>query len=173
MKKIPPDAFDFYFSLGPSRSYRAVADKCGATKRAVTALAKRENWQARLAEIEEKARVRLDEKKGDALDAAHEQRLKALRLVLGKGIEGLRGMSIESPRDAVQAIGLAVREIRVELGEPSERTAITVEDTIRKEYARWMMIEEQEPDPAGDQDADDEEAGSDGEVGPRRRGSAS
>ncbi len=141
MKKIPPDAFDFYFSLGPTRSYQAVADKYGATKRAVTALAKRENWQARLAEIEEKARVRLDEKKGDALDAAHEQRLKALRLVLGKGIEGLRGMSIDSPRDAVQAIGLAVREIRVELGEPSDRTAVSIEDTIRREYERWMTVE--------------------------------
>ena len=173
MKKIPADAFDYYFSLGPGRSYQQVADRYGVTKRAVTALAKRENWQARLAEIEEKARVRLDEKKGDALDAAHEQRLKALRLVLGKGIEGLRGMSINSPRDAVQAIGLAVREIRVELGEPSDRTAISIEDTIRKEYSRWMMIEEQEPDPAGDQDADDEESGSDGDAGPRRRGGAS
>ena len=38
MKKIPPDAFDFYFSLGPPRSYQAVADKYGVTKRAVTAL---------------------------------------------------------------------------------------------------------------------------------------
>ncbi len=142
MKKIPTDAFDHYFSLGPGRSYQQVADRYGVTKRAVTALAKRESWQARLAEIEEKSRIRLDEKKGDALDAAHEQRLKALRMVMGKGLEALRAMPIDSPRDAIRAIGLAVREIRVELGEPSERTAITVEDTIRKEYARWMMVEE-------------------------------
>ncbi len=154
MKKIPTDAFDHYFSLGPSRSYRAVADKYGVTKRAVTALAKRESWQARLAEIEEKARVRLDEKKVDALDAAHEQPLKALRLVLGKGIEGLRGMSIDSPRDAVQAIGLAVREIRVELGEPSERTAISIEDTIKREYERWMVVEDEESDLPNERDAD-------------------
>ncbi len=79
-------------------------------------------------------------------------------------------MSIDSPRDAVQAIGLAVREIRVELGEPSDRTAISVEDTIKREYERWMVVEEQEPDPAGDQDAADEEAGSDGDAGPVRRG---
>ena len=37
------------FSLGPGRSYQAVADRYGVSKRAVTALAKRENWQARLA----------------------------------------------------------------------------------------------------------------------------
>ncbi len=158
MKKIPADAFDHYFSLGPGRSYQQVADRYGVTKRAVTALAKREIWQTRHAEIEEKARVRLDEKKGDALDAAHEQRLKALRLVLGKGIEGLRGMSIDSPRDAVQAIGLAVREIRVELGEPSDRTAISVEDTIRREYERWMVVEDENSDPPNDRDANGDDA---------------
>ena len=49
-------------------------------------------------------------------------------------------MPIDSPRDAVRAIGLAVREIRVELGEPSDRTAISVE--VRKEYQRWMTVED-------------------------------
>ncbi len=69
-----------------------------------------QNWQARLAEVEQKAQARMDERKVDALEVAHEQHLKALRLVLGKGLEALRGMSIESPRDAIRAIGLAVRE---------------------------------------------------------------
>ena len=169
MKKIPTDAFDHYFSLGPGRSYQQVADRYGVTKRAVTALAKRESWQARLAEVEEKARVRLDEKKVDALEAAHEQRLKALRLVLGKGIAGLRGMSIDSPRDAVQAIGLAVREIRVELGEPSDRTAISIEDTIKREYERWMVVEEEEPDLPNDRDANGDDAD---DVGRPRPGGA-
>ena len=50
-------------------------------------------------------------------------------------------MPIDSPRDAIRAIGLAVREIRVELGEPSERTTIRVEDTIPMEYERWMIVE--------------------------------
>ncbi len=66
-----------------------------------------------------------------------------------------------------------MREIRVELGEPSDRTAISVEDTIKREYERWMVVEEEEHDPAGDQDPDDEESGSDGDAGPRRRGGAS
>ena len=51
-KKIPTDAFDYYFSLGPSRSYQAVAEKYGASKRAVVGVAKRENWQKRLLEVE-------------------------------------------------------------------------------------------------------------------------
>ena len=50
-------------------------------------------------------------------------------------------MTIDAPSDAVRAIGLAVREIRVELGEPSERTAVSIEDTIKREYDRWMSVE--------------------------------
>ncbi len=150
MKKIPPDAFDFYFSLGPPRSYQAVAERYGVTKRAVTGLAKRENWQDQIAALERKAREKSDERKVDALQVAHEQRLKALRMVLGKGLEGLRQMTIDSPGDAVRAIGLAVREIRVELGEPSDRTAVSIEDTIKREYARWMTVAEEEPEPGGD-----------------------
>ncbi len=51
-RKIPDNAFDFYFGLGPSRSYQAVADEYGVTKRAVTKLATKERWQKRLEELE-------------------------------------------------------------------------------------------------------------------------
>lgn len=140
MNKIPPEAFDFYFSLGPGRSYQAVAEKYGVTKKAVTNLAKRENWQQRLADIEAKAREEADQQKADESKRAHEHRMKALRLVLGKGVEALQRLSFESPADAARAVGLAVKEMRVELDEPSERTAVSVEETIRREYARWMIV---------------------------------
>jgi hypothetical protein len=138
MKKIPHDAFDHYFALGPGRSYQAVAEKFAVTKRAVTDRARREGWQRRVAEVEAKARERSDERKVEALEAAKENRIQALRLVLAKGIEGLKPMHITGPGDAVRAIATAVRELRVELGEPSERTAVSIEDTIRREYERWM-----------------------------------
>lgn len=141
MKKIPADAFDFYFSLGPSRSYQAVADRYGVTKRAVTGLAKRENWQRRLVEVEAEARARADRKKVDSLEAVTERHLKALRVVFAKGLEALRNMSIDSPADAMRAIQLAIREERLALGEPSERTAVSVEDLVRSEYERWMLVE--------------------------------
>jgi len=138
-RKIPHDAFEFYFSLGPERSYEKVAGRYGVTKRAVTKHAAGEGWQARLEMVEAEARTKADQKKVEALDAAKERHMQALRLVLGKGLEALRGMQIDSPADAIRAIGLAVREMRVELGEPSDRTAVTVEDTIKREYARWMV----------------------------------
>ncbi len=106
----------------------------------MTKLAAKERWQDQIGALERKARENSDERKVDALQASHEQRLQALRVVLGKGLEGLRQMAIDSPRDAIRAIGLAVREIRVELGEPSDRTAVSIEDTIRREYDRWMVV---------------------------------
>ena len=143
-KKLPTDAFDFYFSLGPQRSYQGVATKYGASKRAVTALAKRERWQERLEKVENEAKANADKKKVEALEAAKERHLQALRLVLGKGIEALTRMHITTPMDAVRAIGIAVRELRVELGEPSERTAVSIEDVIKREYERWMVTAEPE-----------------------------
>ena len=84
MKKIPPDAFDFYFSLGPPRSYQTVADKYGVTKRAVTNLAKREDWQQRLAEIEAKAREEADKKRTHTLDAVINAYSDSLRKASGR-----------------------------------------------------------------------------------------
>ncbi len=78
MKKIPPEAFDFYFSLGPGRSYQTVAERFGVSKRAVTNLAKREDWQRRLVEIEAKAREEADKKNAQTLKAIHERQLQSL-----------------------------------------------------------------------------------------------
>jgi len=57
-RKIPHDAFDFYFSLGPERSYQRVASRYEVTKRAVTKLAARERWQERLERVEAEATFR-------------------------------------------------------------------------------------------------------------------
>ncbi len=117
------------------------AVKYGVTKRAVTNLAGREDWQRRLAEIEAKAREEADKKRTQTLEVVYEQHMTALRLVFGKGVEALKGMAIDTPADAMKAIQLVIREMRVALGEPTDRTAISVEDTIRKEYQRWMTVE--------------------------------
>jgi len=147
-RRIPHDAFEFYFSLGPERSYEKVAARYGVTKRAA-----HEDWQRRLEKVEAEARARSDQKKVETLNTEKERHVQALRLVLGKGIETLRSTQLDSAADAVRAITLAVRELRVELGEPSDRTAVTVEDVIKREYARWMVPvgEEDEQRPAGEE----------------------
>ncbi len=83
---------------------------------------------------------------GPAIEAAHEQHLMALRLLLGKGLEALRGMSIDAPRDAIRAIGLAVREIRVELGEPPAVLGTLSELPGRNESERKVTSKEIDPE---------------------------
>jgi hypothetical protein len=150
MKKLPPDAFDLYFSLGPGRSYQAVAERYGVTKRAVTNLAKREDWQGRLARIEAEARERADQKKVDAREAMNERHLQSARFLQGKALAALREMPLDKPLAAVKALDVGIRQERLILGEPSERTAVSLEDTIRREYERWMTS-------AGEAEADDGE----------------
>ncbi len=151
-RKMPPEAFDHYFSLGPERSYEAVARKYGVTKRAVTKLAKRESWQGRLAEIEAKAREEADKKNAQTLKAIHERQLQSLRLVQRRSIERLRETPLETAAEAARALTLAIKQENVILGEPGERTAISVEETIRLEYQRWMTVETDE-DEDGDEQA--------------------
>jgi hypothetical protein len=137
-RKIPPDAFDYYVSLGVERSYQQVAKRYGVSKAAVVNLAKRESWQQRIAQMEAKVREQSEKKAMESMAAVRERHLAASRIVLGKGLEALRNMSLESAMEAVKAIDLAMKQERLILGEPSERTALSVED-IRQRYERWTL----------------------------------
>lgn len=137
-RKIPPDAFEFYFGLGTTRSYQAVADHYGVSKRAITKVATRDGWQQRVDEREEKAREAIDKKAVETLEAMSSRHLKSLRVIQGKALESLKGSSLKSAMDAVRALDLAIKGERLIRGEPSERTALSVEQQIREEYANWM-----------------------------------
>ncbi len=140
--KIPPDAFEYYLGLGPGRSYGAVAEKYGVTKRGVVKHAQKENWQERIHEIERKARRASDQKAVESLDQMNDRHLKSLRVVQGKALEALRSMALNSGMEAVRALDLAIRQERVVRGEPGDRTATTVEERIRSEYENWLLPQE-------------------------------
>jgi formate dehydrogenase maturation protein FdhE len=137
-RKLPPEAFDFYVGMGIGRSYQAVADQYDASKGAVTALAKRDDWQDRLAKIEHEARHKADEKAVETLEQVNERHLKIARALQGKALEGLRSMSLQEAKDVIRALDLGVKQERLILGEPSERNAVSVEDKIEREYERWL-----------------------------------
>ena len=141
MRKIPADAFEFYAALGPARSYQAVAEKYAVSKRSVTKFALKEEWQERLQTIEVKAREASDQKAQETLEAIRTRHLKGMRFIQAKAIEALKSSSLETVRRRGACYTAAVREERVMLGEPSDRTAISVDDTIRREYTRWMVSE--------------------------------
>ena len=96
--RIPPDAFNYYFA---NRSYRAVAEQYGVSKRAVTAHAKKENWQKRVAEREAKVREASEKKAIETLEGMNNRHLKSLRFIQGKAIESLRTMVLDSAMEAV------------------------------------------------------------------------
>jgi hypothetical protein len=137
-KRIPPDAFEIYMSLGPSRSYQAVADRVGVSKRAVTDRAAKERWKEKLDQLEAKARQGAEQRMVETLEEMNSRHLKSLRLIQARAIEALRSMTLESAMDAVRALDVSVRQERLIRGEPSERAAVQVEEVIRREYSRWM-----------------------------------
>lgn len=156
--RLPTDAFEYYTSLGEARSYQAVADHYGVSKRAVTKRAARDTWQDRLTSIEHKARERSDEKLVDVMAEMKDRHLKTCRVILGKGLEALRTMPLDSAMSAVRAIDVALKHERTVMGEPAERQSITVEEIIRREYETWMTTveepgDEPEPEPADGSDA--------------------
>jgi len=138
MAKIPPEAFEYYVSLGLQRSHKAVADRYGASKRAVSKRAATEKWAERLVKIERTARERVDTKMTETLEAVNARHLQTLRLIQAKALQALQVMPLDSGMDAVRALDTAIRQERVILGEPGERSAVSVEEVIRREYERWM-----------------------------------
>lgn len=136
--KLPTDAFDVYMSLGPARSYQAVADHFGVSKRAVTNRATKERWQQRAGDLEAKARQGAEQRLVETLEDMNTRHLRSLRVVQARAIEALRNHPLESAMDAVRALDISIRQERVIRGEPGERTSVQLEEIVRREYSRWM-----------------------------------
>lgn len=149
-QKIPSDAFEQYVAMGAERSYQALADRLGVTKRAVSKRAKAEDWTKRLERIERLARERADEKLVEHLEDMRVRHLKTLRAMNARALAALQAFPLTSGMEAIRAAELAIKLERLIAGEPTERQAVTVEETIKREYDRWLG--------GGDEDRDDEEA---------------
>ena len=98
-RKLPAEAFDFYLGLGVGRSYSQVAEHYGVSKGAVTALAKRDGWQGRLAKVEAEARSKSTAKAVESLEQVNDRHLRIARSLQAKALEALRSMSLEDARD--------------------------------------------------------------------------
>ena len=138
-RKIPPEAFSFYYGLGPSRSYQAVAEKYDVSKRAVTDLAGRERWMARIEELERKARENSDQQIQESLEEMNERHLKTLKYIRAKALDTLKAMPLASAMDAVKALELTIKHERLIRGEPSEHTQLSVEEVTRQEIQALLV----------------------------------
>jgi hypothetical protein len=153
-KKIPADAFSFYVSLGPRRSYDAVAAKYGASRRGVADHAKREHWQERVAKLETRARADAETKAAESLEAMNQRHLQEARFLQSRGLEGLKSGRLELYAANGRLVELGVKLERLVRGQATERTE-SLEQVVRGEYARWF---------SGQGDAADGEEGSDSDA---------
>ena len=149
--RIPSDAFEYYVSLGAARSYEAVANKYDASKTAVVNLANREDWQGRLLRVERDAQQRGEARAVESIQGMNDRHLRVMQVIQKKALEALKSMSLDTAIEAVRALDIAVRQERLIRGEPSERTELTTESIIRREFATWMR---EEPGPDEEADAD-------------------
>ena len=155
--KLPFDAFDHYYSLGPGRSYQSVADHYGVTKRAVTKRALKDGWQQRIAEMETRVRENVNKKAEETLEEMTERHLKQLKVMQLKAIETLRAMPLNTAMEAVRSLNLCMTQERNLREDPADQEKNTVEAIIKREYERWL-----EPVPETDA-AEPSEAGAVGD----------
>lgn len=137
-RRIPPEAFSYYLSLGLERSYQLVADKFGVSKVAVTACAQREKWQERIEQIEAAARVSTDKKAIETREEVNGRYLKMWGFVERRALESLRSYPFASAMDAARALDISMKNTRLLRGESTS----TVEEIVRRETATFLKIAE-------------------------------
>jgi len=121
-KKLPEDAFEFYFSLGHERSYTATASHYNVSKTAVCNRAKKENWPDRLRERTTQAEAAVAKKTTDTMNDMAGRHMKLIRFVQGKALEKLRSLPMGTTAEAVRAVETSIKFERM-MSSDSEDTA--------------------------------------------------
>ena len=139
-RKLPPAAFEFYYGLGPQRSYMAVAKEFHVSKPTVVSMAKHEGWQEKLKERESKTAETIAKKADETIEQMNERHIRMLKAVQYKGLEALKTLPLKTAAQAVTAIIAAtVREF--ELRNNRGQGVDDIEAIIKREYAQWMTTE--------------------------------
>ena len=139
------DAFTFYFSLGPGRSYADVAREFGISRRTVLRRAKAEDWKGRIDRIEAEARVRIDKKVVESIEEMSERHLKILRAIQGKALATLQRMELTDAMDAVRALDLTVKAERILRGDGSDQEAERIKELHREEIQTLLVRKDSSP----------------------------
>ena len=111
-RKLPPDAFQYYLGLGVGRSYQAVGDYYGASKRAVMKVARKEHWQDQLARAEAEMRKRVQERAVETITDVNVRHLKTLKAVEAKALKSLTTLPHNNAGDAARTLLAALAQER-------------------------------------------------------------
>ena len=131
-------AFQYYVTLGQSRSFRQVAQHFKVCTRTVRNTAKRDDWMLRLDRIEVATQARLDQRLVETCVETRERHLRMLRAMATRGLQALQRHELTSASEGVRAIVEAIKLERVILGEPAERVGVSVEEMTRREVETFL-----------------------------------
>lgn len=136
-RKLPSEAFEFYFALGVKRSYQAVAEKFGVSKKTVVAHALKDGWQKRISEREQKAQAQTEKKAVESIADMNDKHLKMLEVIQSRALHAIKQMPLETGYQAVRALVAAISQERVVRGEPGER--IDIATIIKNQYEALQL----------------------------------
>ena len=143
-RRIPPDAFSFYYSLGPTRTYQMVAEEYGVSKQAVAKLAAKDGWQECVRDIDRKAAKRAEDQLVETVEQMNIRHLKMLKLIQGRALEALKTMPLGTAMDAVRSLDLAMRQERLVRGESTDRSELSIEEVTRQEIQTLLRVVEED-----------------------------
>jgi len=146
--KIPPEAFDYYVSLGHTRTYQQVADKYDVSRRAVQKVADRDDWGARLDAIEREAQDRAEKALTETVAEVRVRHLKMLKGMAGRAVKAMADHPLDSGMEGIKAAEIVIKLERIIIGEPSERTEHTVAEVTRQEMDRFLSRMDERDDEA-------------------------
>lgn len=155
--RVPEGAFEYYVRLGEERSYQAVADHFHVSKRAIQNVADREHWIQRLEAIEKEAWARIDATLVNDVEQMKLRHSKMLRAIFSRAAKAIQDYPLTSGLDGVRAAELAIKLERLLAGQPSDRTAVSIEDVLKREFGKFMSVDESE-EPDGEHAGEPEES---------------
>jgi hypothetical protein len=133
-------------SLGPQRSYRAVAAKFGVTKRAVTKFAAANDWSERLDQIEAEAREKSDQELAETVQEMRTRHLKTLRAMSTRALAAMKEYPLTSAMEAIKAAEITIKLERLVAGEAMNRTTVRVEEATQREMDELLRAEPENED---------------------------
>lgn len=145
-KKLPDEAVDYYVTLGPARTQLAVARHFNVAKRTVAYRAKKENWMARAAEADQKARAVASQRAQETLEEMQARHEKSARYLQMRALEGVRNLPIRTEMAAVRALDIGIRHERLARGEANESTDKDIAQLLRNEHKRFVELIDGEGD---------------------------
>ena len=143
---IPPEAFDYYVSLGLDRTYQQVADKYGVSRRGVQKAADRENWGERLDKIEQEAQERSDKLLGETVAEIKARHRKMLKGMAGRAVKAISEFPLQSGMEGMRAAEIVIKLERLIAGEPSDRTEHTIAEVTRREIDKFLVVQDDDDD---------------------------